>query len=85
MHPRKEALLAMPPSLEAGCPLAAVWSPQVWPQLFQLETAGASKMKKLKTAMMIVGSAVAVLWMVTYATVSEAVKMAWERAKRIAE
>jgi len=42
-------------------------------------------MKMLKTAMMIVGSAVAVLWMVIYATVSEAAKMAWERAKRIAE
>jgi hypothetical protein len=42
-------------------------------------------MKKLKTAMMIVGSAVAVLWMVTYAIVSEAAKMAWERAKRLAE
>jgi len=39
-------------------------------------------MKKLKTAIMIVGSAVAVLWMVAYAIVSEAVKMAWARAKR---
>jgi len=42
-------------------------------------------MKMLKTAMMIVGSAVAVLWMVAYAIVSEAGKMAWERAKRTAE